>query len=258
LESGIVPKGNAAELRSVPGKGILMLDGNDLPAPARRDRSHDRWLAMQSAYADYRRASEALESTHHPTEESSFGECVRLTILEAHQRVAFERYLEARMEYLEFRVDERTLVDETLAPMPDQEETRFGSWVAWARRKPVLPILTALLLCSTAFSLMREQKHVRDLEASRDELRAALNQTRDGLQVLAQKLEASRPLQEAAVQPVEHIARPPVAKASTQARKHPAPAQKGQLTRRISQKQVATNRSTGPRTSDRRHARKAG
>jgi hypothetical protein len=56
---------------------------------------------MQSASAEYRRASEAFECTHQSTDDSStddsstddsaIGEHLRLTMLEGQQRVSFER-----------------------------------------------------------------------------------------------------------------------------------------------------------------------
>jgi hypothetical protein len=79
-----------------------MLDSDDSHNSANRNDEHDHWLAMQSAYAEYGRASAALASTV----DSSNGERLWSIRLEGQQRVAFERYLEARMDFLEFRFDE--------------------------------------------------------------------------------------------------------------------------------------------------------
>jgi hypothetical protein len=83
-----------------------MLEGDESHEPTRRDAGHNRWLAMQSAYAEYRGTSEALECARQSANESSINERSLLTIAVDRQRVAFECYFEARMEFLEFRFDE--------------------------------------------------------------------------------------------------------------------------------------------------------
>jgi len=83
-----------------------MVDCNHSHEQDRRDDGHDRWLAMQSAHAEYRQASEALECIRRSSGDLSLDERARLTMLEGQQRIAFECYLEARMEFLEFRFDE--------------------------------------------------------------------------------------------------------------------------------------------------------
>jgi len=188
-----------------------MLEGDDSQKPERRDDGHDRWLAMQSAYAEYRSASEALECTRQSADDTSTSERLRMIVLEGQQRVAFERYLEARMEFLEFRFDESNPpgAGPAAPPVRDADYSTAGSWLAFANRKPVLPILAVLLLCTNAFSLIRQQRHVRDLEAARDELRAALNQTRAGLQTLGQRIDAWGTPQPAAIHQVEHISPAP-------------------------------------------------
>src|SRR5436305_13396669 len=73
--------------------------------PVPRDEAHARWLAMQSAYAEYMRASEEIETTRELTGDLAGPEHCELTLLEG-RRDAFERYLEARLEFLERRFDE--------------------------------------------------------------------------------------------------------------------------------------------------------
>jgi hypothetical protein len=241
-----------------------MLDGHDSHEPEHRNDGHDRWLAMQSAYAEYKRASEALECTHPPAEDSSAGQPSPLAALEGQQRAAFERYLEARMEFLEFRFDKsgRQSADVMTVPMRDTEDSRIGSWMAFVKGRPVLQILAVILLCTTAFSLVREQKHVSDLEAARDELRATLNQTRDGLQQLAQKMDAWGPPQHTAIQPVEHPPRLPArrvhaATPRAAVRKPLGEAKWRHQTALHAQKQVASSQGVGARTySERRRTRK--
>ena len=65
-----------------------MLEGDESLEPTWRDVGHDRWLAMQSAYAEYKGASEALECTRQSANESSTNERSLLTIAVDRQRVA--------------------------------------------------------------------------------------------------------------------------------------------------------------------------
>lgn len=94
-----------------------MLEGDKSHEPTPRDVRHGRWLAMQSAYAEYRGASEALDCTRQSANESSTNERSPATIAVDRQRVAFECYFEARMEFLESRFDEsnRPVIKEELA-----------------------------------------------------------------------------------------------------------------------------------------------
>jgi hypothetical protein len=184
-------------------KGVLMLDGDEMQEPERRDAGHDRWLAMQSAYAEYMHASEALECTHHSADESSTSERLQLVMLEGRQRVAFERYLESRMEFLEFRFDESNRPG--AAPEIDDEGSPVVSRFGFVKARPFLEILAVILLCATAFSLVREKQHLRNLESSREELQTALVKTRSEIQLLGQKMDALKPTSEiSAIHAVEH------------------------------------------------------
>jgi hypothetical protein len=229
-----------------------MPEGEDSHQPQPRDGGHSRWLAMQSAYAEYRRASEALECTRQSADDSTANERLRLTLLEGQQRIAFERYLEARMEFLEFRFDESNRpADGVPLPVSDGENSAIGSWLAFANRRPVLPILAVLLLCATAFSVVREEKRVRELEASRDQLQATLNQTRDGLQMLGQKLDGLGTAQHSAIRQVEHTPHSPAARPAAASpasgKRPPADEQpKHQPALRAQQKRVAQKRDPAP------------
>jgi len=108
-------------------------------------------------------------------------------MLEGKQRVAFERYLEARMEFLECRFDESNLPG---ADLPEEAGLGTGSRFAFAKTRPFLEVLAVILLCTTAFSLVREKQQLRKLETSRDGLQAALNETRDEVRILGQKVDA--------------------------------------------------------------------
>jgi hypothetical protein len=213
-------------------KGVSMLDGDDLQEPERRDAGHDRWLAMQSAYAEYMHASEVLECTHQSADDSSTSERLQLVMLEGRQRVAFERYLESRMEFLEFRFDESN--GPGAAPPIDVEYSKISSRFPFVKPRPLLEILAVILLSATAFSLVRDKQHLRNLEASRDELQATLTKTRAEVQLLGQKVDALKPPQYSAVHAVDALhAASRVSHAATahqqapgaEQRKHKAPLQ---------------------------------
>jgi hypothetical protein len=178
--------------------------------PVRRDDEHHRWLAMQSAYLAYRRATEALENADEAIEDSATNELVRLGILERQQRMAFEKYLEARIDFVEFRCDElnRGIMSRALAA-GHADSTESGSWFGTC--KGILQVLAFVLLCITALSLARGQNHVRDLEAARDELQAALNDTRRELQLLERRFSAG-PGRQAAIQQIDQANGAPAAR----------------------------------------------
>ena len=216
--------------------------------PERRDDGHDRWLAMQSAYTEYRRASEALECTRQSADDTN--ERLKLPGLEGLQWLAFERYLETRLEFLEARFDE-SLRPAVVAEIPPASETKLsetGSWLARFKFRGVLEILAAVLLCTMVFSLLREQKRVRDLEASRDELQATLSDTRDSLRLLGQRVGAWAPPQRPELQKVEHTLpapahRGPAAPPRAGGRKPSATGQWRRLPgRHVQQKPVAAKR----------------
>ena len=211
-----------------------MLDGEGSHAPEDHNEGRDRWLAMQTAYLEYRQASDALDRTRRSTGELSTGERLQMIVAEGRQRVAFERYLEARIGFLEYRFEETGRPD---PDFPDPEHPAPRSWLS-AKGRPALEILAVLLLCTTAFSLVREQKQVRELDAANNQLQAALRQTRDGLELLGQKLDSPARVLPPTVQQAKTTRVVP-------ARRAPAPAplrvaqSKPKPNPRVSQKQPA-------------------
>ena len=159
-----------------------MLEVDDSYRTKRRDEGHDRWLVMRSAYAEYGRASEALECALQFADELTDSERIRLTLLERQQGVAFERYVEARMEFLEFQFDRSDWTGKGPAALPVHKPKNSGvsSLPAFAKRIPVLPVLAVILLCTAAFALIRQQKHLQGLEASRNQIGVTPNQTGAG------------------------------------------------------------------------------
>ena len=177
----------------------------------RRDEAHERWLAMQSSYAEYMRASEVFENSRALTLDSADPGRCDLTLLDC-RRDAFERYLEARMEYLERRYDEGYRREAAMVSRPTRETGGLRTVSRLASLKwPIIPVLVVGILGVTAFSFVRDQKHVRDLDSARDQLRAILSDTREELLslALAKKLDARESTGRSAVRQVEHTAQPP-------------------------------------------------
>jgi hypothetical protein len=162
---------------------------------------------MQSAYADYRRASEAFTAS-----DPSVDGLSNWRGFEVQQRAAFEKYLEARMAYLEARFDETSGEGPVDAPTrelpPSDVGPRLGKYGL------VSLALALILVCAGAVSLVRAQKRVRDLEMARDDLRAKLTAARDDIQRIAGQVDAWKPAQPAAEVPQQHAAAtpPPAAK----------------------------------------------
>ena len=149
-----------------------MLDDGELHEPEHRDEGHNRWLAMQSAYAEYTRASDCWNAPINPRMVQRPASVCSGLLLEGKQRVAFERYLESRLEFLECRFDQSIQP----GPAPPAEVGYAGAGSRWAFAKPrtLLEILAVILLCTTAFSLVREKQRLRKLETSDNGLQVAL------------------------------------------------------------------------------------
>jgi len=187
-----------------------MLDREDSHQTGCRDDAHERWRAMQAAYEEYTRASEALDNTRPINPASPEQERLELALLEG-RRDAFERYLETRLEFLERRFDETVEPEPRPVAQPTRETGRVRSGLRLAALSWALPIFATGLLSVTAFTLVREQRHVRDLEVSRDQLQARLSETREALQLLAKKVDAGLPTESSAIHHIEHLMQPPPA-----------------------------------------------
>lgn len=197
--------------------------------PEERDDWHARWLTMQSAYAEYKRSSEVLECTHQTADDPAIADQVRLAMLEGRQRLAFERYVDARIAFLESRFDEMNRPDSggsAAAGTPAdgagrQEQSRIKAWLSTVSSGPALQTLAVVLLCTMSFSLAREYTLIRNLETARDALRVALFQTGREVQRLEQRLDASSPTPPPAPQHTQRASAPPEAPAKRSARKTP-------------------------------------
>jgi hypothetical protein len=213
----------------------------DSSGPIDRDEVHERWLAMQMAFAEYMRASELFENSQELTCDLA-GQRSESTLLD-HRRDAFERYLEARMEFLEGRFDEGYRREAAMASRPTRAMGGLRTVSRLAYPKWLIPLVAAGILSATVFSFAREQKHVRDLELARDQLRAGLSGTRDELRLLSEKLDARASTERLAVCQIEPAAQPP-AHASQVAVRKPSG---GERWRRLPE-QTTTGRSVAARS----------
>lgn len=185
-----------------------MLEVNDSRELTRRDLKRECWATMRSAYAEYLRLSEALESLTRISDGSPTSVRPEQTMLPTEQRVAFERYVEARMEFVESRFDEirRHAGSRTTQPTATEERTRMGSFLA---AFPFIGLaLTLGMLSLTVFFLAGEHRRVRELENARVELGGLLGSTREGLDSLAKKLDAAQGSTPSQIQQVEPPAAP--------------------------------------------------
>jgi hypothetical protein len=224
---------------------MLNIEASDEPGP--RDEGHDRWLAMKSAYAEYRRASEALECTTQVTDAPPTGEGLRLPTLDGEQRVAFERYLEARMEFLESQCDDRNWRMDP-PDLPARKEGLFTTHSTIGKFDWILRSLTIVVLIVAASFVLRAQKHVHRLELAYEELRASLNETRGGMQ-LYQKKADDRPDLSSTIQQIERAAPPALTprgsrlKRAGEQRPRPRPAQPVQPGADAQRKRISKPRS---------------
>src|SRR5690242_8187199 len=180
---------------------VCMLETQEPNETGQGQAGHERWLEMQSAYAEYKRLSDSLESMD-DSDESSIADRLTLITLERRQQAAFEKYLDARLAYLEFRFDEANPPHNRA---PDQPGSR--SWVAFMTSEPFLKLLGVALICTLAFSFVHEQKQVRDLEVAQRELRTELNKQREAHQPPAQAT-FHPPAESSAPSPAQSAAEP--------------------------------------------------
>jgi hypothetical protein len=105
---------------------------------------------MQSAHAEYMRASEASENSRESTRDSADLRHRELTLLDG-RRDAFERYMEARMEFLERRFDESYRREAAMISRPTREAGGLRTVSRLAGPKWLIPVLAAgIFECDSA------------------------------------------------------------------------------------------------------------
>jgi hypothetical protein len=143
-------------------------DGLPLSFQHRRVRERELWLAMQEAHKRWTHATEVLNSLTFSVagEEVSPDESVRIAKAAEEQRLGFEEYIEARLEFSEFLLAREP--EAGTGPEPGEESRRrplaFAQnwWSSASTWKRGLVALAIALLCPAVFGLtfMHERKHV--------------------------------------------------------------------------------------------------
>jgi hypothetical protein len=185
---------------------------NEPPTPQDSRRgAHELWLVMQAAYHQYKNASatlEALASTV-PREIRSRDPDLQLEMAAEQQRVTFENYIEARLQFSEFLLSGENGelasggisndIERSTGPgQPDS--TGFWNGFTSSRR-----VVAAALLLPTACILtylVNEHRHVRDLDLVRGALTEMLNRDSKQSQSPALRSPVSNMTPEVAIQPV--------------------------------------------------------
>jgi hypothetical protein len=182
---------------------VHMFESHAPEAPDQRNTEHELWLAMQTAYNKYMETSAALEVSVSrlqraiPSADGSLG----IEAAASEHRTAFENYIEARMQFAEFRCDRNNAgrcdlagsgTGDDCTALTQQEPAR-RPWSGSKISTLALPAAVIALLCTTAFSLAyvaRERRQILDSEAARDQVSAMLAQARDDIQSVVRKIDA--------------------------------------------------------------------
>jgi hypothetical protein len=145
-----------------------------------REKTHEYWLAMKTAYEKYQISFELLHST---IVQQQYEDAVTVSREFEVQQRAFQQYIEARMAWLESYVDEtkappmdHTLPAATPVWQEDKTQSFFVDWFPSAKGALILQIVPLVLLCVTAVSVILQQRHTRELQAAVYDLQAKLDQ----------------------------------------------------------------------------------
>jgi hypothetical protein len=153
---------------------------------AARETRRQLWREMQVAYQVYQSASDALDA-------SACDQDSRITTLSAEQRAAFEKYIDARLQYSEFLRDQDSVAlgehDELFRDQELQKRRGFNSLVK------MLPLATSLILiaaiASASMYYAREQRHIHDLTLDRDQVQLRLAQMEGDLRAATRRLDTT-------------------------------------------------------------------
>ena len=175
------------------------VDGRD-----QRNAEHELWLTMQAAYSKYRNASSEFDVA---AAQLPGAENVRIETAKIDQRHAFENYIEARMQYSEFRCDQnnarsrsfgnsKTVGDFTV---PSEGSPTRRGWLGSTISRPAVATVVVVLLCINDLSLayvMRFLGFAYGGRTTRDDVGATLNQAKNDIQTLGEKIDAMRVVQQ--------------------------------------------------------------
>ena len=188
-----------------------MLENEPSTPQDHRRGAHELWLVMQAAYHEYKNASATLEAlaSSVPREIRSCDPDLQLEVAAEQQRVTFENYIEARLQFSEFLLSGENGELASVGISNDSERwtgpgqpDSTGFWNGFTTSRAVV---AAALLLPTAFSLtylVNEQRHVRDLDLARRAMTEMLNRDSKQSQSPAWRLPVSNVTPEIATQPV--------------------------------------------------------
>ena len=201
-------------------------DGLPLSYQQRRVRERELWMAMQEAHKRWMHATDVLNSLVLSSAGATVSpeESVRIAKSAEEQRLGFEEYIEARLEYSEFLLAREP--EAGTGPDAGEDARRpplefpQNWWTSATTSKRGLLAVAVALLCPAVFGLtfMHERKHVQELETAREAMNAMMVQVRS-VPVQAQAPErkpdaASAPLpvalQPDGTGPVVKLYQPPV------------------------------------------------
>lgn len=169
------------------------VDGRD-----QRNAEHELWLTMQAAYNKYRNASSELDVA---AAQPPGAENLRIGTATSEQRSAFENYIEARMQYSEFRCDQNSARSRSFgnsktagdSTVPSEGSPPRRGWIGSTISRPAVATVVLVLLCINDLSLayvMRFLGFPYGARTTRDEIAATLNQARNDIQALGEKIDA--------------------------------------------------------------------
>jgi hypothetical protein len=157
------------------------------PDLERHTQQHDLWLAMQTAHEHYRSACEALENFK--LESLLTDRDYNATSAEE-ERIAFEAYVEARMKFLEFMIDQSaciqgSTVDASYEVAPSQNRLLRG-----VQRVGMLTAGLVVVLTLCAFAYFGQRRTLHDLDQKNREMNALLSVTEHDVETLAKRVDS--------------------------------------------------------------------
>ena len=164
----------------------------------RRKAKHQLWREMQDAYNAYRSTCEALQALipQSPFDIPREDQSVRSVTLETEQRVAFEKYIDARLCYSEFERDERFAQTPAIDAVVGEQSLDTRSQSRSIERMLLTTANVMLLAVITLGSVycVRQDGRLGDAVLAREQMRAVLDRTEGDLRELRLSAGSSNPI----------------------------------------------------------------
>jgi|SRR5581483_5647953 len=142
---------------------------------AERSQQHQRWLAMQTAYRKHRQTSALAHSLADDlsNEAASLDNAIKFQAAVRDQRAAFEDYIEARFQFLEFSCD----------------RNHHAANSAGLKRRRFVCAVAAITVGLTSFDILClswARRHAADLNTLTQETNQIMKESRQSLQVISE------------------------------------------------------------------------